>query len=100
MTKADQKKVDELVHRLSLKYNLSNSIIREIIESPYLYTKIALAEINPEIEKAITEDDAEKLKTTFLYKSFFKLYISKYRLLKRNQQRKIINELNNSRWKK
>jgi predicted transcriptional regulator len=38
MTKIDEIKINKIIHRLGLKYNLSDSIIKELVESPGEFT--------------------------------------------------------------
>jgi hypothetical protein len=100
MDKLNKLKIKNLTHSLALKYNLSDNVVKDIIESPYAFTANKLSEINNDLNSAVTEEEIEKLKTTFLYKSFFKIYISKAKLLTRNKRRKNINEVNKNRWEK
>ena len=100
MDKLNKVIIKNLIHSLALNHNLSDEVVKNIIESPFLFTTNKLSEINDELNSVTTQEELDELKTTFLYKSFFRIYISKEKLLKRNKQRKFINEVNTNRWKK
>jgi len=58
MSKIDDKKVKALIHRLGLKYKLSDDKIKEIVESQFLFTYDTMKEID--FDKIETEEDLEK----------------------------------------
>lgn len=74
MNKIDKMKVDRLIHSLGLKYNLSDKTIKEIVESPYEFAKTKLKELD--FEKIESKKEFDKLKTNFIFRSFFKLVVS------------------------
>lgn len=71
MTKADEIKVNRLIHSIGLKYNLTDSEVKEIVESQF---KFAYEEIR---KLDFENEDIENLKTNFLFKYLGKLYIDK-----------------------
>ena len=85
MDKIDKAKLKKLIHRIGLKYNLRDSEIKELVESPYEFTKEAFIKLN--FDDIKTEEELKELKTTFLYKSFGKLYISFALINRRNKQK-------------
>lgn len=74
------KKIDNLIHSIGLKYNLSDHIVKQIVESQFEFTKEILNNID--FTKIKTEEDFENLKKIFHYKGFGKIYISKKTLKK------------------
>lgn len=85
MSKLDKIKTDKLIHKLGLKYNLTDETIKKLVESPYEFTAEKLQEIHfDEIE---TQEQLDEMKTTFMYKSFGRLYIS-FPMIKRRIDRK------------
>lgn len=98
MSKIDEKKIKDLIHSIGLKYQLSDDIIKQLVESPYLFTKETI--LNLEIEDIETEDELDKLKTNFYYKSWGRLFIPFNRVDRRNKQRDSATNINKRRWKK
>lgn len=98
MSKIDKIKTDRLIHKLGLKYNLTDEVVKKLVESPYEFTAEKLQAIHfDEIE---TEERFNEEKTTFMYKTFGRLYIS-FPMLKRRADRRNnkINLNNNGRSK-
>ena len=81
MTKADEVKVNKLIHKLGLKYHLRDSEIKEIVESQFRFTY-------DKIKSLDLEEDVEELKTNFIFKYLGKLYIDKKQLNKKKDGRK------------
>lgn len=98
MSKLDKIKVDALIHSLGLKHNMRDEDMRELVNSPYLFTYEKLKELN--IDDVKTEEDLAELKTSFLYKSFGKVFVSFPLINRRNKQRENIINLNKRKWKK
>lgn len=98
MSKIDKIKVDALIHSLGLKYNLRDEDMKELVNSPFLFTYEQLKELD--VSEVKTEEDLEKLKTSFLYKSFGKVFVSFPLINRRNKQRDNIIKLNKKKWKK
>jgi hypothetical protein len=92
MTKADEIKIKQLIHKLGLKYKLSDEVIKNIIDSPYEFTYEKLREVV--LDGVTTEEELDKLKTNFNYKGLGKLYVDYPSLLKREKQKNFINILN------
>ena len=76
----ENKKVDDLIHSIGLKYNLSDHIIKEIVESQFEFTRETSNKID--FTKVKNEEDFDNLKKIFHYKGFGKIYISKKTLNK------------------
>lgn len=89
MDKVDKIKVDKLIHKIGLKYNLPDHIVRNIVNSQFEFSAETLRNIN--FEELDTDEKVEKLKNVFLYKTFGKLYINQLGLQK---------FLNKKQWKK
>lgn len=68
------KKVDKLIHSIGLKYFLSDKDIKEIVESPFIFTKEKMKQID--LTKIKSQEDVDKIKGTFLYKGLGRLYLS------------------------
>jgi len=95
MTKIDEIKINKIIHRLGLKYNLSDSIIKELVESPGEFTFNTFKELD--LSEISTEEELGKLKTNFLYKGFGRLYISFPLINRRNKQKENIINLNKNK---
>lgn len=91
-----QKHLDKLYHRLSLKYNLSKKQIQEIVESPYLFTKETLADID--VNDIQSEEDADNIKTNFIYKYIGKLHTNFKLINRRRKQSEAFKKINKKKW--
>lgn len=86
MSKIDDKKIKVLIHRLGLKYKLSDSVIKELVESPYEFS----AEIIKKLKlDDLNEDELDKVKTNFMYTGFAKMFINPRAFKKRVEKNKI-----------
>ena len=74
MANINKVKVDKLIRKLGQKYNLPHEQIREIVFSQFEFTAEKLKEYNFGTLQDIEE--LEPMKTTFLFKSLGRLYIS------------------------
>lgn len=74
MNKADEDKINKLIHRLGLKYNLRDIEIKEIIESQFKFTYEKIIALDLDIKK----EELENLKTTFYFKYLGKLFINEH----------------------
>lgn len=97
MDKNDIKKLKDLIHRIGLKYQLSDSIIAELVKTPHLFTYEKIKELK--LEEVTTEEELDELKTNFYYKGLGKLHIPFSRVDRRNKQQSSIKNLNKRRWK-
>ena len=59
MNKVDQDKVKSLIHKIGLKYNLQDDVIKKIVTSPYIFARDKITSLN--IEENITEEEFNKL---------------------------------------
>lgn len=99
MSKADEKKINALIHSLGLKYGLQDDVIRKIVNSPYKFTREII--VNLELEEIETEEQFEELKVNFIYKYLGKLYTTFDRLNRiKKQSENLKNYNNNEKWKK
>lgn len=96
--KVQQKKLDALYHRISLKYNIPKEDIKNIVESPYLFTKEQLSKID--INEIQSEEDAESTKTNFIYKYIGKLHTNFKLINRRRKQSEAFKEINRKKWEK
>lgn len=98
MAKSDDLKIKNLIHTLGLKYGLSDKEIEAIVNSPHLFTKEKMIEL--ELEPGMSEEEFANVKTNFGYKGLGLLYIDYKIYKKRIKQKENINNINNKRWKK
>lgn len=73
MNSIDEKKKKALMHRLGLKYKLSDEVIKQIVESPYEFSAEVIK--NLDLTHVENEEDLKKERTNFMYGGFAKLYI-------------------------
>ena len=85
MDKIDEGEIKRLIHRIGLKYNLRDDIINKILVSPYKFTREKITEL--ELKEVVDREDAEALKTNFMYLHIGKLFISIDRLLTINKRK-------------
>lgn len=85
MDKIDEGEIKRLIHRIGLKYNLRDDIVNKILVSPYKFTREKITEL--ELKEVVDREDAEALKTNFMYLHIGKLYISIDRLLTINKRK-------------
>lgn len=85
MDKVDEAEIKKLIHRIGLKYNLRDDIVNKILVSPYKFTREKITEL--ELKEVVDREDAEALKTNFMYLHIGKLYISIDRLLTINKRK-------------
>lgn len=81
--KVDEDKIKMLIHKIGLKYNLQDSVINKIINSPYQFTRETIKSL--ELDNIKSEEDFEKLKVNFIYLYLGKLYTNYDKLVKRNK---------------
>ena len=81
MDKINQKKVDTLIHKLGLKYKLSDSVIKELVESPYEFSALIIKKLT--LDELEDYKEIENIKTNFMYSGFAKLFINPLALKKR-----------------
>lgn len=94
MNKVDEDKIKKLIHSMALKYNMSDEDMKNLLHSPYEFSK---GKINAlKLKDVRTEEEFNELKTNFIYPSFFKLIVDwqsmKNRLARMNN---INNKVNN-----
>lgn len=85
MNQIDRKKVKLLIHKLGLKYNLSDEDVKRIVESPYEFAHEVIKETD--YDSIETEEDLANTKTNFLFKYIGRLFVD-YKSIKRKIKRK------------
>tara|TARA_R110000772_G_scaffold54130_2_gene123602 strand:+ start:5115 stop:5408 length:294 start_codon:yes stop_codon:yes gene_type:complete len=95
---SNKKKLKALIHSIGLKYNLADDVIKDLVNSPYLFTYETIKELD--LSEVSTEEELEGAKTNFYYKGLGKLHIPFRRVDRRNKQKSSMNNLNKRRWKK
>ena len=97
MDKLDRKKISLLIHKLGLKYKLSDNIVKELVESPYEFASIIMKQLNID---DISDEDIKDLKTNFNFLALGKLYMEESLIKRRIKQKENINKVNKERWNK
>jgi len=95
MNKKDDKKIKKLMHSLGLKYNLPDHVVKQIVESPYEFAYEQLKKLT--LDGIQSEEELNKLKTNFNFKGLGKLYVSYPHIKKRENQKKLMNRINNKK---
>lgn len=85
----EDRKIKILIHKLGLKYKLSDEIIKQIIESPYEFSALQIKKLN--LKEIDNEEQLKKLKTNFTYPGFGKFYINFEAMCRRFYRDKKIN---------
>jgi hypothetical protein len=96
--KSEKVENDKLYHKLSLKYNLNKETIKNIVESPYEFTKEKLKDID--IHSIQSEDEAELTKTNFIYKYIGKFHTNFKLINRRRKQSEAFKQINKKKWEK
>tara|TARA_R110000822_G_scaffold302649_1_gene426917 strand:- start:9468 stop:9770 length:303 start_codon:yes stop_codon:yes gene_type:complete len=95
--KIDAKKLAALIHRIGLKYNLTDEMINNLVNSPYLFAYEKIKELD--LSEVTTEEELDEFKTNFYFKGLGKLHIPFRRVNRRNKQRESAQNINKKRWK-
>lgn len=74
MNKVDEKKIKALIHKLGLKYKLSDHLIKELVESPYEFSAERIRELR--LDDLDMSANLEEIKSNFMYTGFAKLFIN------------------------
>lgn len=98
MSKIDEDKVNKLIHSMALKYNMSDKDMKNLVSSPYEFTKLKMKELK--LEDITTKEELENTKTNFLYKSFFRLVVDWVTVNGKLKAKENINKVNINKWKK
>jgi hypothetical protein len=94
MNKIEDIKVKRIIHSIGLNHNLTDEQVKEIIESQFRFT---YQEIRKLELKDLSDEEMNKLKTTFYFKYIGKMYTDN-KIIKGHQNR--INYLENQIRKK
>jgi len=76
---------DKVFNKLSIKYNIPVKDIKNIIESPYEFTRETIKELD--LKNVVSEDELEKMKTTFRYLNIGSLAVNINTLKKINKDK-------------
>jgi hypothetical protein len=74
MSNIDDDKINKLIHRIGLEFQLQDDVIRKIVNSPYKFTRETIHDLP--LVGIETEEDFNKIKTNFIYVHIGKLYTS------------------------
>lgn len=85
-------KLKPILSKLAHEYNLTEKQISKIVNSPYLFTKRTVDELDLDSK---TESEFETLKTNFIYKYIGKLYTSHKVVSYGKKKINILNKLKN-----
>lgn len=96
MSKIDKLKINALIHKIGLKYNLTDSVIKDIVDSPYIFTVETIKELN--LDNIKTEEELSVIKSNFLYRAFGRIYVSFPLINRRNNLKS--KSINLNKWKK
>lgn len=96
-SRVDKQKLAALIHKIGLKYNLPDEVIKELVNSPYLFTYGKVKELD--LSKVASEEELEEIKTNFYYKGLGRLHVPFNRVSRRNKQRESATNINKKRWK-
>lgn len=98
MSKINNDKVDKLIHKIALKYNMRDEDMKKLVNSPYEYT---FSEINKmELDKIETIEELNETKTNFIYTAFFKLVVDWNTINSKLNRKNNIKHINSTKWKK
>lgn len=90
-------KVKALIHKLGLKYGLTDDTIRKIVYSQFKFVRDKIKELNFE---NMTEEEFDKAKVNFLWKYLGKYYTTYDTVDRSRVQSKTQKDNLNKRWKK
>lgn len=85
MNREHQIIVKRLMHKLGLKYNLTDGKIKELVESQWEFADLKMREIPWEELK--TEEDLERTKTNFLFTPLGRLYVGMVQVNRLNRRK-------------
>lgn len=85
MSSLDDDKVNRLIHKIGLEFNLQDEVIRKIVNSPYKFTRETIS--NLPLTGIESEEEFNKIKTNFIYAHIGKLYTS-YAIYKKIQKQR------------
>jgi hypothetical protein len=97
-TKIDQNKINKLIHSIALKYNMSDDDMKNLLHSPYEFTKEKVKELK--LNEITTKEELDNTKTNFIYRSFFKIIVEWKTINGKLKMKDNINKENYKKWKK
>lgn len=95
MDKVSKAKIKKLIHRHALLNNMTDAEFEKLINSPYEFAAEKIKELK--LDDIETEEEFDKVKTNFIFTSFFKLVIDFRRIQARNNRRNNINKKINNK---
>lgn len=91
---SNEGKIKQLIHKLGLKYHLTDEETKQIVESQFEFTREKLDELMKQISKANDYSEVEDLPKVFHFRSFCKFYIDEWRLKTFLKRKKHIQKVN------
>lgn len=86
MSDIDDDKINKLIHRIGLEFQMRDADIRSVVNCPYKFTRETISNLS--LEGIESEKDFDKLRTNFIYVYIGKLYTS-YPIYKKIQKQSI-----------
>lgn len=80
MTKHDAKKINDLIHSIGLKHNLTDKEAKEIIESQFKFIRETMDNLDID-SKSLEDIDFTKIKTNYMVRHIGKIYASEKRII-------------------
>lgn len=96
--KLNQDKVKALIHRIGLRHNLSDDVVKDIIGAPYEFAEKEIRKLK--LMDITSEEELEKTKTNFLFKHIGRIYVLYSSIQSKRNRIKNMNKVNKERWKK
>jgi hypothetical protein len=81
-----KKKIKQLKHSTALEFNLPDEKVDDVINSMFKFIREKTRELN--LKEVKTQEELDKLKTTFIIQKLGRLYVEDEALLKRNNKQK------------
>lgn len=98
MNNIDKGKIKGLIHSLGLKYKLPDEVIKDMVDTPYRFTKEVIS--NMDIPEGLSKEEFEGLKRSFRYLAIGTVYLD-YNLYKKYWfKKKQMDNINKDKWKK
>lgn len=86
MSDVDDNKINKLIHKIGLEFQIRDEDMRKIVNCPYKFTRETISNLS--LDGIETEEDFDKIKTNFIYVYIGKLYTS-YSIYKKIQKQSI-----------
>lgn len=80
MTRYESKKVNDLIHSIGLKYNLTDKEAKEVIESQFKFIRETMDKLDID-SKSLEELDFNKIKTNYMVRHIGKIHATEKRII-------------------